>query len=283
MAQAKRKEEPVESGTPELVGASSAAVAEVPFEVPQPLSRNTIYILAGLVVLFNLPLIHYYLLRGAAPTTTEVPFSDTYEDPMTVSKNYFSTGGHWRTVQGWLFSPGVKNNPLWLKAKLPQNVSVEFDVKSQSQEGDIKCEIFGDGTDHASGYVLIHGGWNNSMSVIARLDEHGAPMAQLQQEANRIASEKKLSSAGLKETGVFTPTTRMRVEAPREVHYPVQIGKTYHWRIERRGSLLTWFIDGAKYMEFDDPFPLVGSKHDRFAFSSWEADLYFDNLKIAPL
>ena len=283
MAQAKRREEPVETSTPEPVGASSAAVAEVPFEVPQPLSRNTMMVLAGLVVLFNLPLIHYYLLRGAPPATVSLPFSDSYEDPMTVSKNYFSTGGHYRTVGGQLLSPGVKNNPLWLKAKLPQNVAVDFDVKSQSQEGDIKCEIFGDGTDHASGYVLIHGGWNNSMSVIARLDEHGAPVAQLQQEANRIASDKKLGSAGLKETGVFTPTTRMRVEAAQGVHYPVQIGKTYHWRIERRGSLLTWFIDGQKYMEFDDPFPLVGDKHDRFAFSSWEAELYFDNLKIAPL
>ena len=280
MAQAKRKEEPLEMSTPEPVGASSAAVAEVPFEIPQPLSRNTIMVLAGLVVLFNLPLIHYYLLRGNAPATATIPFSDSYDDPMTVSKNYYSTGGHWRVDQGTLHSPGVKNNPLWLKAKLPQNVAVEFDARSQSQEGDIKCEIFGDGTDHASGYVLIHGGWNNSLSIIARLDEHGAPMSQLQQEANRVASEKKLPSAGVKETGVFTPTTRMRVEAN---PYPVQIGKTYHWRIERRGSMITWFIDGQKFMEFDDPYPLVGEKHDRFAFSSWEAELYFDNLKIEAL
>ena len=79
-------------------------------------------------------------------------------------------------------SPGVKNNPLWLKAKLPENVAVDFDVRSMSPEGDIKCEIFGDGSDHASGYVLIHGGWNNSISIIARLDEHGASLAALQAE-----------------------------------------------------------------------------------------------------
>ena len=72
----------------------------------------------------------------------------------------------WRTVDGQLVCPGVKQNPLWLKAKLPQNVAVEFDARSQSPEGDIKVEIFGDGTDHASGYVLIHGGWNNTLSIL---------------------------------------------------------------------------------------------------------------------
>jgi hypothetical protein len=36
-------------------------------------------------------------------------------------------------------------------------------------------------------------------------------------------------------------------------------------------------------MRFDDPFPLAGKGHDRLGFSSWEAQLYFDNLKIEPL
>ena len=280
MGQAKRKDEPVEENAPTPIATSSEAVAEVPFELPAPLSRNTYLVLGGLVLLFNMPLIHYYLLRGAAPATVTLPFQDNYEDPATVGKNYFSTGGHYRTVGGQLLSPGVKNNPLWLKAKLPQNVAVEFDARSQSMEGDIKVEIFGDGTDHASGYVLIHGGWNNQLSIIARLDEHGASMRQLQEEANRVAAEKKLGSAGLKETGVFKPHTRMRVESQ---GYPVQLGRTYRWRIERRGSVLSWYIDGQKYMEFDDPFPLVGDKHDRFGFSSWEAQLFFDNLKVEAL
>jgi len=174
----------------------------------------------------------------------------------------------------------VKNNPLWLKAKLPQNVAVEFDARSQSPEGDIKVEIFGDGSDHASGYVLIHGGWNNSLSIIARRDEHGVSYGNLLQQAQAVAAQRKLPTANPVETGVFTEKTRMRLEAN---PYPVQLGRTYHWRIERRGSLLSWSIDGQKFMEFDDPFPLVGEKHDRFGFSCWEAQLYFDNLHIEPL
>lgn len=281
MGQAKRKDEAVEAAVPAAaIAALDGGEVEVPFEGPAPLSRNTLIALGALVLVFNLPLIHYYLLRGEAPVTTTVPFSDTFDDPLTVQKNYFSTGGHWRTVGGTLLSPGVKNNPLWLKAKLPQNVAVEFDARSASPEGDIKVEIFGDGTDHASGYVLVHGGWNNSLSIIARLDEHGAPLHQLKQESLRVAAEKKLSSAELKDTGVFTKHTRMRVEAN---PYPVQIGRTYRWRIERRGSVLTWSIDGQQFMQFDDPFPLTGEGHDRFGFSSWEAQLYFDNLKVEAL
>ena len=63
----------------------------------------------------------------------------------------------------------------------------------------------------------------------------------------------------------------------------MEIAKSTHWRIERRGSVISWYLDGQKYMEFDDPIPLAGSGHDRFGFSSWEAQLYFDNLSITPL
>ena len=46
---------------------------------------------------------------------------------------------------------------------------------------------------------------------------------------------------------------------------------------------ITWSIDGAEFMRFDDPLPLEGTTHNRFGFSSWEAQLYFDNLSIQAL
>src|SRR6185369_15519917 len=134
-----------------------------------------------IVLLANLPLIHYYLFRAQPEATVQVPFRDDYSDSSTVEKRYWTNGGLWRTVDGWLLSPGVRNNPLWLKAQLPRDVAVEFDVRSESPEGDIKCEIFGDGLNHASGYVLIHGGWNNSVSIIARRDEHAPALPVLEQ------------------------------------------------------------------------------------------------------
>ena len=277
MAQAKRKEA-------EEVAPAAAAVDFTPdagqWQRPQAISRRGLAVLIGAVVFFNLPMLHYYLFRSQQPATASLPFSDDFSDQKHITDNYFSTGGLWRIEDGWLLSPGVKNNPLWLKADLPQNVSIEFDVKSMSPEGDIKVEIFGDGTDHASGYVLIHGGWNNSLSIIARLDEHGRSLQSLLQESQQVAARDHLSSSGVVETGVFKANTRMRVEAS---PYPVQIGKVYHWRIERRGSVIQWFIDGNEFMRFDDPFPLVGKGHNRMGFSSWEAQLYFDNLKIQAL
>lgn len=246
---------------------------------PALLSRVGWAFLALVVLAFQAPLI-LRALRPAQPVVVSVPYSDDFSDPSTIGRNYWSTGGLWRVIKGELFSPGVKNNPLWLQAKLPRDVAVEFDVHSESPEGDIKVEIFGDGLNHASGYVLIHGGWANRMSIIARLDEHGTSLADLNKQAQQRAVAQKLPSSGLVETGLFRADTRMRVEAN---PFPVQIGRTYRWRIERRGTLLRWLIDGQPFMQFEDPFPLAGNGHDRFGFSSWEANLYFDNLQIQPL
>lgn len=277
MGQPKRKDE-VESEAPQSAGAE--AVMTSGWIKPGPVPRSSLGVIIGALVVFNLPLIHYFVLRGEPKATVTVPYQQSFDDPSVIERDFWSSGGYWRTVSGELLSPGVKNNPLWLKASLPENVAVEFDARSMSPEGDIKVEIFGDGSDHASGYVLIHGGWNNSLSIIARLDEHGTSLAGLQAEAGRLQREKNLPSADLKETGVFRENTRMRVEAN---PFPVQIGKTEHWRIERRGSLITWSIDGREFMRFDDPFPLKGKGHDRLGFSSWEAQLFFDNLTIQAL
>jgi hypothetical protein len=285
MGQARRKEKNLEAKPqrPEATGAPPPEPEETapsPWTKPEGLSRRGWLVLAAVVLVIQLPLLHYALFRGEAATTTSVPYTQDFSDPGVVERDFSSTGGHWRVVDGQLLSPGVKNNPLWLQAKLPRDVAIEFDARSESPEGDLKVELFGDGTDHASGYVLIHGGWNNSLSIIARLDEHGASLASLRQQAERVAEQRGLKDADLVETGVFRADTRMRVEAR---PYPVERGRTYHWRIERRGSLLRWLIDGKLFMEFDDPLPLEGAGNDRFGFSSWEAQLFFDNLKLEPL
>ena len=208
------------------------------------LTRGQLLGLAAVVVAAQMPFIVYFA-RGQAPVTTSVPFADDFERA-EIGPNYFTVGGHWRIENGVVHAPGAKNNPLWLKAQLPDDVAVEFDARSESSEGDIKCEIFGDGRDHASGYVVVFGGWSNSTSVLARLDEHGRDRKE-----NRNVKVVK--------------------------------GKTYHMRVQRKGTLLQWFNDGVLQMEWDDPAPLRGSGHDRFGFSSWEADIYFDNLKVTPL
>ncbi len=282
MAQAKRKEKD-EPGAESTVSAGEqnpgALVAE--WSRPARLSTASRVAVAAVVLIFNLPMIHYFVFRGVPEASALVPYSTGFSDPAVVERDFFSTGGLWRVINGELFSPGVKNNPLWLKAKLPQNVAVEFDVRAMSNEGDAKVEIFGDGTDHASGYVLIQGGWNNSLSIIARLDEHGQPFGALQAEAGRLQREKGLAEADLVKTGAFREDTRTRVEiVPSQ---PVQPGVSNHWRIERRNDTIVWSLNGREYGRFQDPIPLTGKNHDRFGFSSWESQLFFDNLKIEAL
>jgi len=230
--------------------AGEGEVARSPALDPdRPLRWRGWLVLGLCVALANAPLLHR-ALRGEAQVAFPGPrFSDGFDRP-AIGPGWWTVGGHWRIAQGELWSPAVKNDPLWLEMRLPRDVAVEFDARSEtatgSRPGDIKFEIFGDGREHASGYVCVFGGWGNEISVIARLDEHGADRKERRDR---------------------------KVEARR----------TYHMRVERRGAALRWYVDGELFLEYDDPRPLAGKGHDRFAFSGWEADLFFDNLRIEPL
>ena len=164
-----------------------------------------------------------------------------------------NTGGPYAIVDGQLKVSGARNKPLWLRRTLPRDVRIEFDVRSESPEGDIKVEVYGDGTSKATkasytatSYVVIFGGWSNTLNVIARLDEHANDRA---------------------------------VGPPRKV----QPGHTYRMKIERKGDTITSWADGELLAKLKDPNPLWGAGHDHFAINNWNAELWFDNLKITPL
>ncbi len=163
------------------------------------------------------------------------------------------TGGNYEIRNGKLYVRQARNHPLWLRRGLPADVSIEFDVRSESPSGDIKVEVAGDGRSFAkttsytaTSYVVVLGGWNNTLNVIARMDEHGAD----------------------------------RVVGPK---HPIQVGHTYHVMLQRKGNVLAVWLDGKLLMKMNDRDPLVGRGHDHFAFNNWESELWFDNLKITPL
>jgi len=179
-------------------------------------------------------------------------FADNF-DRADIGSEWSVTGPGWRIENGALRGEGVHNHPLWLRRKLPRDARIEFDAWSDSPAGDLKCEAWGDGVSHAiqasytaTSYVVIFGGWHNSVNVIARMDEHA-------------------------------PDRKQRV-GPR-----VEVGRHYHFTIERQGRLLKWLIDGNPLLEWDDPDPLAGPGHEHFAFNDWEALVHFDNLVITPL
>jgi hypothetical protein len=158
----------------------------------------------------------------------------------------------WRIVDGELVVRGAHNHPLWLTRPLPRDATIELDCWSNDDAGDLKVEAWGDGRSQATqasytstSYNFIFGGWHNRVSVLARLDEHGADRRE---------------------------RTQPRVEK----------GRRYHWTIDRRGGHIDWQIDGQPFLSFDDPAPLDGPDHRHFAFNNWEAELHFDNLVITP-
>jgi len=199
------------------------------------------------------------------PEPIRDPYADRFERS-ELGRDYTATGPGYAIVGGVLSAHGAHNHPLWLTRRLPQNVRIEFDCWSTERRGDIKVEVFGDGHSFdpdggrymATGYEVIFGGWYNTKSIIARLDEHGTELAQ-----------------------------RADVKVIPNRHY--------HWRIERNGSTIKWFItepgdtatsaspDAKPFLEYRDPKPLVGRGHEYLGFNNWETDTWFDNLVITPL
>lgn len=159
--------------------------------------------------------------------------------------------GTWTIVDGRLEARDIHNAALWLQTPLPERVRIEFDARALSDEGDVKAEVFGDGRTHQSGYILIHGGWKNSINTIARQDEHGED----RKEDRRCAGRKG------------------RVMC-------VEPDVDYKWTIERTDGELRWYLDGVLFLTYDDAHPVQG-RH--FAFNNWEAPVRYDNLRIYDL
>lgn len=160
-------------------------------------------------------------------------------------------GKNWRIVDGALFTGDRPNdnNGIWLKeALLSRNMRIEFDARSvkgnnEVFEGDIKCEFGGATPEHIAGYVMIFGGWKNSLNTIARLEEH---------------------------TGRMTTDDKRKVEED----------KTYRIALVRLGNDIKWFIDGKPFLSARDEAVLTGGN---FGFNNWNSRFYVDNLKIFKL
>ncbi len=191
----------------------------------------------------------------------------TYSTPGTEATPIFSDnfdrdelGGAWRTTgegarieEGALVVEGLHNHPVWLTQELPDDIRVEFDAVAEGEEGDIKVEIAGDGVSFAkrasytaTGYVVIFGGWNNTINAIARRNEHG--------------DDRKT-------------TGQPKVEADRR----------YHFTLIRQHGILRWELDGQEVLVYEDEAPLVGPGQRHFAFNNWESRVRFDNLRIFAL
>jgi hypothetical protein len=183
----------------------------------------------------------------------DAPFRDDFERG-ELGADWNATTPEYRVANGQLSIANAFNHPAWLRRRLPVDAVIELDATSNSPSGDIKIEVYGDGESFdpdkgsyvSSGYVLIFGGWNNSLSVICRNNEH--------------------------DEGRKAQRADVRVEP----------GRRYHFTITRRAGALDWSIDGKPFLAWTDPAPLAGAGHEYLAVNDWQAALTFDNLHIRP-
>jgi hypothetical protein len=202
----------------------------------------------------------------AAESATDMlvtPFFDDF-NRAAIGTDYEALGSAWHIQNGRLCAEGAKNQPIWLKKRIPVNARIEVDAIALSPEGDLKVEAWGDGKSGASGttysdatsYIAIFGGWKNKLHVLARLDEHG---------------DDRLSLA------IVPGSDDERAR-------PVEPGQPYHFVIERKnGSTVRFSVNGLDYFAFADPAPLTGAGHDHVGFNDWTAPVCFDNFSVSPL
>jgi hypothetical protein len=190
-------------------------------------------------------------------------FSDDFERE-AIGPDWRATSGAWRIEGGRLCGQRARNHGVWLDRKLPRNARIEFVATSGSPDGDIKAEAWGDGVsaakgtsyDDATSYIVVFGGWKNSLHVLARLKEHGSDRLEL-----RLIP------------GSEDPRTR-----------PVAEGRSYRFEIERTdGHTVRFSVDDALIHAFDDPEPLAGPGHEYFGFNDWDVPVCFDDVLVTPL
>jgi hypothetical protein len=194
-------------------------------------------------------------------------FEDGFEragGSLDLGPSWRATSPAWRLSNGRLCGENARNHPVWLARRLPRNAVIEFQALSESPEGDIKAEFWGDGRSSASGqsytdatsYLTIFGGWKNRFHVLARRDEHAPDRREI-----------KLVPGGADLiTGSVVPH------------------RVYQFRVERRdGHAVRWQVDDMDILTYRDDEPLQGPGHEHFGFNDWQVRVCFDNLRVTPL
>lgn len=203
--------------------------------------------------------------RGDAGEPAKTPAVETVS-PLGPNWTVAQGSTAWRIDNGRLCGRGAKNHGVWLKKKLPINARVEFDAITDSADGDLKAEIWGDGRSgatavsytNATSYIAIFGGWKNSYHVLARKNEHGKDRKEI-----KVDQES---------------------DDPRQ--QPASVGQVYRFKIERNdGRTVRFSVNDVELASYTDGEPLVGIGHDHLGFNNWSESVTscFDNIKITPL
>lgn len=156
--------------------------------------------------------------------------------------DWVATRGEWDISSRWLCTKdwawyGGKSErlaTLWNKREFAGDYAIDVFAACQMDNDsppyynhprDINITVAGDGTDPASGYSFIFGGWNNTATRILR-------------RSQTVAESK---------------TVLLPAKYHDEAHH-----KWFHLRVEKTGDEFSYFIDGKFVLSYRDAKPLPG-------------------------
>jgi hypothetical protein len=161
----------------------------------------------------------------------------------------------WQCDPRWSFYSGACSDGVacnWNKRRHGDNVTLEFFVgpKMDASRGrhyeyaaDFNAVMAADGTDIASGYSFMLGGWDDRGSQIVR--------------GTTVVAEN------------------------REVRIPRVSGTHRRWfyvKIRKQGGLLSFWVDGVRVAEYRDPAPLTG---DRLGLWTWRNGMMVAQVRVS--
>ncbi len=175
---------------------------------------------------------------------TELLYSNDFSNG-SIGSEWKNEGGDWKIVDGKMTSRKALNKDLVLNIEMPAEAIIELDMVSHSEAIDFKFRAWGDkrGPLHDGAYHFLLGAWKNKMSTIAPFGEH---------------DERRVKK---------TPTELV-------------INKWYKVKVVRSKGVIDMFLDGVKYMSYQDTEPLDKNFFKYFSFANWKSDCEYDNLKI---
>ncbi len=182
-------------------------------------------------------------IKGGGVSTNDIELTSPHiiDDTFAGAPTRWATGaGDWHISDRWHCQPqwswfcgsGADRPLLWHKSPFAGDMVAEFwaaimmdsaKAPHYKHPSDLNGIVCGDGKGLQSGYSFVFAGDNNTVTRILRGGESVA------------------------ETNAF------KIGSQNEFHR-----HWYHCRLERSGGHLTFFVDGRKALEYDDPAPLPG-------------------------
>jgi len=181
----------------------------------------------------------------------QLVFEDDFSDPEKSKQNWqiITVGGKWEIKNGELHVWGREQDVAILRNPVAGDVRLEFECHQDGNLlSDVSCFLCASTTaigagTYRTGYLCQYGGRTNTCNALLR----------------------------------------KRYPVWQEEAAPLLKGETYRVRAERIGDRLKYCVNGTVVFDIRDAQPLSSREQSLVGLLGWEADTYWDNVKLYQL